>query len=303
MRSRAVLVTLVSALAAWPAAAGTRGPRIVVRAPAGMAAESREIDRLAAQGFDRAMRLAGLDDAGPPIEVVLAPAGSQIERATVPWISGWANGATGVVVLLPSRVDRYPDRTLGPLLRHEVAHVLVARAAAGRPVPRWFDEGIAMAAGRESDLGDRARVALAVMTDASLPIARLDRAFAGGESEVQAAYALAGDLVRELERRRGEAVTGAILARLAAGERFRDAFHHATGTTLSAFEIDYWSRRTLWDRWIPIVSSSAIFWSAVALLALAAVRRKRRHAAEVRQRWDVEESRASDGDDPGPPGE
>ena len=37
------------------------------------------------------------------------------------------------------------------LVQHEVAHVLVARAARGHGVPRWFDEGLAMAAGRAGD--------------------------------------------------------------------------------------------------------------------------------------------------------
>jgi len=266
--------------------------RLEVRAPAELAALLPEIEQIRAAGFDRALALAGLDDPGGPIVVVLAAAGSPAERGAPPWISGWADGRAGVVVLLPSRVDRYPARGLAPLLRHEVAHVLVARAAAGQPVPRWFDEGIAMAAGRELELGDRARVALAVLTDASLPIARLDRAFAGGESEVQAAYALAGDLVRELEKRYGDDVTGRILARLARGERFRDAFAGATGTRLAQFESDYWSRRTLWDRWIPILSSSVLVWSGVALLVVAASRRKRQRAEELRRRWAAEEAAA-----------
>ncbi len=260
-----------------------------VRAPAELAAQVPEVERLAASGLARVLRLTGLAAPGPPIVVVLAPEDSPQARSAPPWISGWASGRDGVVVLLPARVDRYPDRALGPLVRHELTHVLVARAARGRPVPRWFDEGVAMAAGREWDLGDRARVALAVLSDSTLPIARLDRAFAGGESDVAAAYALAGDLVRDLESRFGEGITGAILARLGRGESFDHAFAAATGVTLARFERDYWSRRSLWDRWIPILSSSVVVWSGIALLTLAAFRRKRRDAAELRARWEAEE--------------
>jgi len=259
-----------------------------IRAPAELATLVPEVERLAESGLPRALRLTGRSDPGPPIVIALAPEGSPAARSAPSWVSGWADGPAGVVVLLPARVERYPDLGLGPLVRHEVTHVLVTRAAAGRPVPRWFDEGVAMAAGREWDLGDRARVALAVLSDASLPIARLDRAFAGGESEVAAAYALAGDLVRELGDRYGEPVTGAILARVARGESFAQAFANATGVTLERFESDYWARRTLWDRWIPIVSSSVIVWSAIALLTLAAFRRKRRRAAELRALWELE---------------
>jgi len=281
-------------LAAVAAAQPEPGWRFDIRAPAELAALVPEVERLAESGLPRALRLTGLTDPGPPIVVALAPEGSPAARSAPPWVSGWADGRAGVAVLLPARVERYPDLGLGPLVRHEVTHVLVARAAAGRLVPRWFDEGVAMAAGREWELGDRARVALAVLSDASLPITRLDRAFAGGESEVAAAYALAGDLVRELGDRYGEAVSGAILARVARGESFEQAFARATGVTLERFESDYWSRRTLWDRWVPIVSSSVIVWSAIALLALAAFRRKRRRAAELSALWELESSSEDD---------
>jgi hypothetical protein len=289
------------ALAFVAAATAAEPPRLIVEAPAELARLRSEVERLGATSLDRPLRLTGLDDAGPPIFIALEPEGSPAARAAPPWIAGWADGARGLVVLLPARVGRYPDGDLGPLLRHEVTHVLVARAARGRPVPRWFSEGVAMAAGRDWALGDRARVTLAVLSDDSLPIARLDRAFAGGETEVHSAYALAGDLVRELVARHGESVTGAILARVGAGEDFRAAFRATTGARLSEFERDYWSRRTLWDRWVPILSSSVLLWAGAALLVLAAYRRKRRRAAELRERWALEEREAAATDEAPPP--
>ena len=57
-------------------------------------------------------------------------------------------GDQGLIVLLPERVPSYPDSSLDDVLLHETAHVLVARAAGGRPLPRWFQEGMAMIAGR-----------------------------------------------------------------------------------------------------------------------------------------------------------
>ena len=292
-----VALALIAASAILPAVATSSPPRIVVRAPAELAPVAAEIERLAAASFDRSMRLVGLTDAGAPIVVVLAPEGSPAARSASPWISGWADGAAGVVVLLPSRVGRYPDQGLGALLRHEVTHVLVARAAGGEAVPRWFDEGLAMAAGRDWAIGDRARVTLAVMRDGTLPMARLERAFAGGESEMQAAYALAGDLVRELLARYGDEVAGRILAGVAGGASFRTAFLAATGVQPSEFELDYWSRRTLWDRWVPVISSSVLLWAGVALLAVAASRRKRARAAAIQERWEAEDAAVAEASD------
>lgn len=264
-------------------------PKLLVRAPPELAGVAAELRRFGPEALAPAMRLTGLAEPGAPIVVVLAPEGSAQARSAPPWVAGYAEGGAGVVVLLPARVARYPDRGLLPLLQHEVAHILVARAAGGRALPRWFDEGLAMAAGRELDVGDRARVALAVLADDRLPLARIDAAFRGGTSDVQAAYALARDVVRDLLETHGEEAGAAILARVAAGERFEAAFLGATGVTLDDFETAYWRQRTFWDRWIPIASSSVVLWGGIALLALAAFRRRAARDAATRLRWESEE--------------
>lgn len=298
--------TLAAALLALPAAARAQpvapAPHLLVRAPLELAGAAHEIERLAPAALAPALRLAGLADPGGPIEVVLAPESAPVARSTPPWISGFANESTGVVLLLPARVARYPDRGLEALLQHEVMHVLVFRAARGRPVPRWFDEGLAMAAGRESDLGDRARVALAVLTDDRLPLARIDAAFAGGSDEVAEAYALARDFVGELLRRHGAGAGAAILAGVARGAPFEAAFHAATGRTLADFETAYWRHRTVWDRWVPVVTSSATVWGAITLFALLAFRRRRARDQQIRRRWDEEGRGPAAGGDVEPDG-
>ncbi len=261
-----------------------------IEAPAELAATAGELERLDPGALEPALRLTGTRPPQAPILVVLAAEDSELARWQPSWIGGYADGARGVVVLIPARRDRYPDRGLVPLLRHEVTHVLVARAAGGYPVPRWFNEGLALAAGREWELGDRARVALAVLTGDRLPLARLDASFAGGEREVQEAYALAGDVVRELLSRFGADALAAILAHLAQGERFEDAFRLTTGVELAAFEGDYWRDRTFWDRWMPVISSSVVLWGGIALLAIAAFRRRATRDAERLREWGEEEA-------------
>ena len=281
-------------------------PRLIVRAPPELAGVASEIAGLAPGALGPAVRLAGLADPGPPIQVVLALESAPAARSAPAWVSGFANETTGVVVLMPARVGRYPDRGLEALLQHEVMHVLVFRAARGRPVPRWFDEGLAMAAGREADLGDRARVALAVLTDDRLPLARIDAAFAGGSDDVLEAYALARDFVGDLLRRNGSGTGAAILAGVARGETFEAAFRAATGESLAEVEAAYWRHRTVWDRWVPVATSTATLWGAITLFALVAFRRRHARDAQIRQRWDEEGRGPAAGGDVepgGPPGD
>lgn len=269
---------------------------MVVEAPAELAAAGREVERLAPAALAAAAELVGGDSAAllaevQPVSVVLLPEGSAAARAVPPWIAGYAldGRGPGQIVLLPARVDRYPDFGLDAVLRHEVTHLLVGRRAGAGDLPRWFNEGLAMAVGRNPDWGDSARLTLAVLDDGTLPLARLDAAFSGGESEVNAGYALAGDIVRELFARHGRESAARILDGVAGGERFRDAFRAATGESLAEFETSYWDRRTLLDRWVPIVSSSVLLWGGIALLALAAIRRRRARDAERLTRWGAEE--------------
>ncbi|HSM13506.1 MAG TPA: hypothetical protein VLA66_05515 [Thermoanaerobaculia bacterium] len=272
-----------------PRTSGGGLPRLLVEAPPELAGEAGRVRAVDPRVLERALRLTGLERPGDPIRVLLLPESSPMARATPAWVAGLASGSEGTVVLFPARAGRYPDPGLAPLVGHEVAHVLIARAARGGAVPRWFDEGVAMAAGRERDVGDRARVALAVLTRGRLPLARLDRAFHGGSGDVESAYALARDLVRELLDRHGEAVAGEILAGIGRGEPFERAFAAATGESLGEFESAYWRNRTLWDRWLPIVTSSVVLWIAISLLALAAFRRRAARDAAIHRRWQLEE--------------
>lgn len=280
--------------AAWLAAAlGAGGAgasvRLEVAAPPELAAAAAEVRGYGEATFAPVLERTGLADAGAPIRILLFPESAPAARGTPHWVAGSADAAAGVVVLFPARVPDYPYRGLESLVQHEVAHVLVHRAARGQGVPRWFDEGLAMAAaGSGAELGERARVVLAVLTDARLPLARIDAAFAGGSAEVASAYALARDFYLELERRFGRGVGAALLSRVAAGEPFKAAFLGATGVRLSEVERDYWRRRTFWDRWVPIVTSSAALWGGITLLALAAFRRRRAIDERLRRQWEEE---------------
>ncbi len=306
-RALAVLCTLLFGAFFGSAAVADQAPRIVVEAPpalAGVAVRLSEVDpaRLAS-----AMRLVGLSESGPPIRVILAPEGSAEASVVPPWVSGYAYGEQGVIVLLPGRVPSYPDSSLSDLLAHEVTHVLIARAAGGRPMPRWFHEGLAMIAGLSWGLEDRSRLTLALLVDRPVSLAELDGRFAGGQGEVNRAYAIAGSFVHDLFDRHGPQVAARILRGVASGLSFDAAFEAATGTPIAAAEASFWDRQTFWYRWVPILTSSVTLWMLVTLLALWAIRRRRRRDAARRQLWDDEEERlrlaaaaraASEGEEP-----
>jgi hypothetical protein len=287
----AVLLTAVPMSAQVPQAPAVPPPQILVEAPPALAGTAAQLRALDPSRLVSVMHLVGLTDPGPPIRVILAPEGSGAATVVPPWVSGYAMGEQGVIVLLPGRVPSYPDSSLADLLSHEVAHVLIARAAGGRPLPRWFHEGMAMIAGLSWGFDDRSRLTLALLVDRPVSLAELDDRFAGGQSEVNRAYAIAGAFVRDLFDQYGQGVAARLLRGVAAGQSFADAFRAATGVPMAAAEADFWGRQTFWYRWIPLLTSSGALWMIVTALALWAMRRRRQRDALLRQGWDAEDER------------
>lgn len=284
---------LLAVLVAWAApAVAQRVPRLVVEAPPSLAAVAATVRSFDPEGLAGAMRLTGLTDPGPPIHVYLAPEGSPAAHAVASWVAGYALGARGRVVLLPARAPVYPDHSLESVLHHEVTHVLVARAARGHPVPRWFNEGVAMAAGRAWGIGDSSRFIFERLRTGRVSFAGLDRRFAGGAGEAATAYAVAGAFVHDLLRRYGPGVTGDILRRVGRGVPFDQAFREVTGSPLALAEAAFWQRTPAWSRWLPFLTSSFAIWLAITFLVLVAVRRRHAKTAEMHRRWEEEDAAA-----------
>jgi hypothetical protein len=292
-----LLLLVAATAAAW---ADLRAPELKVEAPMSLQPLAQRLRAADPARLESSMHLVGLEDPGSPIQVVLAPEGSELARVAPPWISGYAIGTMGSIVLLPARLPSYPDSSLEELLHHEVAHVLIARAAGGRRVPRWFNEGVAMIAGSSWGLADRSQMTLAMLRGRRVSFADIDRAFAGGRVVVTSAYAISGAFVRDLLRRHGSDVAGRILAGVAQGLAFDEAFQRATGTTLAHAEASFWRRQTLWYRWVPVLTSSVTLWIGITFLALVAIKRRRQRDAALMKTWEEEERslEVDDDDDP-----
>jgi hypothetical protein len=286
---RALAMSLCLMVLATPAMTAGPSPELLVEAPANLAAVADEVRTIGRGDFSSALVMTGLMGFSSPMRVVLAPPDSAVAQQTPGWVSGFADGASRSIVLFPDRVSRYPDDSMRTLVHHEVAHVLVAEAARGRPVPRWFNEGVATVVAREWGIEDRARYAAAVVGRGPRTADALDRGFAEGGRRATRSYALSAAFVRWLRAEYGEFVTARILELLGRDMSFREAFVRATGDTLERAEHRFFVREALWHTWVPFLTSSGVLWAAITALAIVAIRRRRTKSAAMRQLWDVEE--------------
>lgn len=273
-------------------------PRLRVEAPPSLDAYAREVERLDPNVFFPAMELTGLWDPGE-VRVLVAPEGSPLARRAPSWAVAYADPPAGTVVLVPTRTPVWPDDGLPDVVRHEVAHVLTFRAAGGRMVPRWFDEGLAMAAGRERPLEDDLREALAVLTGPRLRFAQVDLLFQGGRADASRAYALSSAFFGDLLVRHGSALPRRVLTRMAEGATFEEAFRRATGVEFRDETGVFWASRRSLERWLPILTSTAAVWLGIVLLAAWAVRVVRGRKAVRLAEWEAEERAVREDGRPG----
>lgn len=286
-----IAVLALVATASSPAWADRVPPELEFEAPATLAPQVERLEEAGSEGLLAAMDLLGLEEPGGPIRVVLAREGSAQARRAPSWAVAYAVGGASLVVLIPSRVPGYPDDSIETVLRHEVAHVLIARAAGHRRVPRWFNEGLAIHAAREWGFEDRARLTVATVKRDGIALAELERRFSGGTHSAASAYALSAAFVRFLLDRHGPFVAARIFDHLAENRSFEEAFRRATGTTLPLEERRFWRHLDIWSKWVPFLSSSATLWLVITALALVAFKRRRARDAEQLEAWEEEEQR------------
>jgi hypothetical protein len=193
-------------------------------------------------------------------------------------------------VLIPSRSFAYPYGSLEALVHHEVAHVLIARACGGGAVPRWFNEGLAMAAARTWDVEDRTRLVIEMTPGGDEPFSSVDDRFHGGRGSANRAYALSGAFVRDLLQRHGRLLPANIFRRMREGRAFDEAYLEATGESLPWAERDFYRRQNIWSRWVPWLTSAFTLWTVISILALIAIQRRRARDARKKEEWDREEA-------------
>ncbi len=270
-------------LALVVAIAAAAPPAIDVQAPPALAGAADVLRGFDAARLERALVSAGLE-MPPGVQVTLVPEDDPRAEALPRWIVGRAWGDREIEIF-PARASVYPYDSLESVLRHEIVHLALDRRAGGRPLPRWFHEGVAEAVGSERGLLEQWQLVRAMATAPTLAdvAARFD---SDRELETADAYRLAAALVDDVRRRHGAGAPGAIAARVAGGMPFEGAFIAETGETVEQAAAQAWAVYRRASQWLALLSSGQVLWTAILLLAFVAMAVRLHRRAELRRRWD-----------------
>jgi len=258
---------------------------MTVVAPASLEPAARRIRQLDAQPIAEVLQQAGLE-LPRRVHVTLVSADDPGTSDIPAWFAGFASGVSDIVIF-PNRVGSYPYDSLESVLRHELVHLALNARAGGRPLPRWFHEGVAVSVESGRRIGDRFLLTVAAFSGP--PLDDVTRLFASNaRPDTAEAYLLAAALVDDLRRVHGAALPGRVAARVAAGVPFARAFELETGETPALAADRAWRSYRRWTRWLPIVTSASALWGLILALAFVAffVRLSRR--ARRRRQWDDE---------------
>jgi len=160
---------------------------------------------------------------------------------------------------------------------HQLAHLALFDATAGRPLPRWLQEGFAVHATGEARL-QRAEVLFSAhVRRAFRPITALD-SFPSEPAAARIAWAQSADFVRWLTRDAEGTRFAATIASTRGGEPLEGALAKAYGADPRALEQawrdDVGTRNVTW----PLAIGATAGW-AIALLSIVRRRRRRAQAA------------------------
>jgi len=206
------------------------------------------------------------------------------------YAAGVAYPSLRLALLAMQAPDTWEAPNLTELLEHELTHLALAEAVAGRPVPRWFDEGLAIHESGEVPWARTKALWDAALSRRLLPLSELDRAFPTERYDVNVAYAESADFVRFLMRDADRARFGSLVQRVQAGTAFDRALEDAYGTDVRKLEYEW--REDVGHRfgWFPALTGGGLLWAAIAGLAVAAWVKKRRAAIAKLAQWAREEA-------------
>jgi hypothetical protein len=178
---------------------------------------------------------------------------------------------------------------LETVFHHELAHVALEDAVAGRHVPRWFNEGLAIHESDEHPLLRTKALWDATLSRTILPLAELDRSFPERSDQVNVAYAESADVVRFLLRGGDRVRFAGLIERVRRGESFDRGITDAYGTDVRRLEYQWREECAKRYTFAPMLASGSFIWVLVFGVLVVGYRRRRRQAQETLARWEREE--------------
>ena len=232
-----------------------------------------------------------------PTLIYLAPTweafqGVQPRGEPPAWSVGTAYPARNLIILRSPRAIQGGRTEIEEVLRHEYAHLALARALRGNEAPRWLDEGFTMLQSRGWSLTWTYVLSRGVLSKTLIPLEELIDGFPRDQHQAQLAYAQSFSFVSFIKTEYGPEALPRLIKGIAHGLDTETALRQATGLGLRNLERRWKKELKRRYSWIPIATSFFSLWFLASLLFLLGYWLKRRRSKKILEEWEQEEALA-----------
>ncbi len=204
------------------------------------------------------------------------------------WSDGIAAPIHNTIILksprwIPSETDNKAIAT------HELTHIILARAVKGNPIPRWFNEGLAVYYSGEKGYASSTLVSKALLTDSIIPLNDIDEVLQFHVDKAQLAYQESYLAIDYLMNQYGSDSVKKIIQKLGDGLNLNQALLRVIDLDLWEFEdewLDYIKRKY---RWHFMIEFDNYLWVLILALFIIGFIIMRRRNKKTIQRWQMED--------------
>jgi hypothetical protein len=210
------------------------------------------------------------------------------------WVQGVAYPNQNLMVIRSPRLLPGYQKDTVQVFTHELTHLILAHKFKDQPIPRWLNEGLAMYESYEWHPSQDILMGKYVLSRRLIPLNELTRAFSAPFSEVQQAYLQSYSLVNYMISKHGLEAFHHLLTLLSHGESFDLAIQQVFNLSPEEFETQWKKYLRLRYNWIPLLTSSGLFWLLISLLLIASFLYRRRRNKRILEKWSEEEKELLD---------
>ena len=231
---------------------------------------------------------------GGVIDIVLSPNTEHfqnIQPGTPPkWADATAWPRSGLIFLRAPAARANSVRPLTQVLDHEIVHVVLGRAFAPNPVPRWLQEGTAQLLALEYTPEVTEQLASGLLGDTLLELGDLTTGFPSGPSKARLAYAQSADFMAHIRAEYGEEAFQNLIQHLVDGKPTDAAIRLALGKSMTDVDKEWRSRLESGPLWLQAVVNDTTLLAVTGLLFAVGYWRFRGRKRAVLDEWEREEN-------------
>jgi hypothetical protein len=226
------------------------------------------------------------------VSVFITPSKKVFDQIVGKQFPGWSDGIAAPInniIILKSARWMPPETDNEAIAIHELTHIILNRAVKSNPIPRWFNEGLAVYYSGEKGYASSTLVSKALVTNSIIPLSDIDNVLQFHKDKAQLAYQQSYLAVEYLFRQYGKNTVKRLIHKLGEGFNLNQAFIDVIDLDLWEFEEEWYEHIKQKYRWHFLVEFDNYLWVLIlALFVLGFIIIRRRNKRTI-QRWQEED--------------